>query len=72
MLQAPGQDRSSSNTTLTTWCFTGQREDATIGLYYYGARYYDSALGRFVQPDTIVPNPSDWYAWRLPSQVRSR
>jgi len=24
---------------------------------YYGARYYDAALGRFTQPDTIVPNP---------------
>ncbi|RMD64559.1 DUF2380 domain-containing protein, partial [Candidatus Parcubacteria bacterium] len=34
-------------------------EDATIGLYFYRARYYDPALGRFVQPDTIVPNPSN-------------
>jgi len=25
---------------------------------YYGARYYDPALGRFVQADTIVPNPA--------------
>lgn len=24
---------------------------------YYGARYYDAALGRFIQPDTIIPNP---------------
>jgi len=29
------------------------------GLYFYGARWYDSSLGRFVQPDTIVPNPGD-------------
>ncbi len=26
---------------------------------YYGARYYDSALGRFISPDTIVPNPGN-------------
>jgi hypothetical protein len=26
---------------------------------YYGARYYDAALGRFVQADTIVPNPAN-------------
>ncbi len=24
---------------------------------YYGARYYDAAIGRFAQPDSIVPNP---------------
>ncbi len=29
------------------------------GLYFYHARYYDPALGRFIQPDTIVPNPGD-------------
>ncbi|MCE7980175.1 MAG: hypothetical protein DYG89_03215 [Caldilinea sp. CFX5] len=38
---------------------TGQREEAGLGLYYYGARWYDPALGRFIQPDTIVPNPGD-------------
>ncbi|GEM_PF-2377795 len=33
--------------------FTGQRLDDT-GLYYYGARYYDPAIGRFISPDSIV------------------
>ena len=54
-----GETRDTYGNPLTTWRFTGQREDATIGLYFYGARYYDSALGRFIQPDTIVPNPGD-------------
>jgi RHS repeat-associated protein len=43
--------------------FTGQRLEEEIGLYYYGARWYDTALGRFAQPDTIVPgagNPLSW------------
>ncbi|GEM_PF-5653187 len=35
--------------------FTGQRLDAT-GLYYYGARYYDPAIGRFISADTVVQN----------------
>jgi len=39
--------------------FTGQREEATTGLYFYNARYYDPALGRFAQPDTLVPDPGN-------------
>jgi len=37
--------------------FTGQRHEAGLGLYDYGARYYDPALGRFIQADTVVPEP---------------
>mgnify|MGYP006286640597 CR=1 FL=1 len=32
--------------------FTGQKEVASIGLYYYGARYYDPSAGRFITEDT--------------------
>jgi RHS repeat-associated protein len=45
--------------TQTNFHFTGQREEADIGLYDYKARWYDAQLGRFVQPDTIVPEPGD-------------
>ncbi len=38
--------------------FTGQRLDGT-GLYYYNARYYDPLIGRFISPDTIIPDPSN-------------
>jgi len=38
--------------------FTGKELDNT-GLYFYAWRYYDPELGRFTQPDTIVPNPSN-------------
>jgi RHS repeat-associated protein len=31
--------------------FTGQELDSETGLYYYGARYYDSSIGRFVSVD---------------------
>lgn len=48
---------------MTSYKFTGQREEASLGLYYYGARWYDPALGRFIQPDTIVPNPRDAQAF---------
>jgi RHS repeat-associated protein len=39
----------------TTRRYTGQRWEEAIGLYDYEARYYDPELGRFVQPDSIVP-----------------
>ena len=37
--------------------FTGQEQDRSTGLYFYHARYYDPTLRRFIQPDTIVPEP---------------
>ncbi len=44
------------DTVPTDFGFTGQRRDASAGLMYYGARYYDAGLGRFVSADTIVPS----------------
>lgn len=57
------------------YTFTGQKNDATTGLMYYGARYYDTTLGRFTQADTIVPNPFNpqalnRYAYTLNNPVR--
>jgi RHS repeat-associated protein len=48
----------TSGTVPTDKKFTGQRLDGT-GLYYYGARYYDANIGRFISADTIVPNPAN-------------
>jgi len=43
----------------TTFAFTGQRQEVqlggTDGLYYYGTRWYDAALGRWLSPDSIIP-----------------
>ncbi len=35
--------------------YTGQIFDEDIGLYYYGAHYYDPELARFIQPDSVIP-----------------
>jgi RHS repeat-associated protein len=46
-----GSTRDSGGSLDTDKKFTGQRLDGT-GLYYYGARYYDPTIGRFISPDT--------------------
>jgi RHS repeat-associated protein len=56
---AYGKTRYNSGSTPTSYRFTGQREDATIGLYFYNARYYDASLGWFVQADSMVPEPGN-------------
>jgi RHS repeat-associated protein len=44
--------------------FTGQASyEAEFGLYYYKARWYDPHLGRFSQPDNIVPQNQGIQAW---------
>jgi RHS repeat-associated protein len=53
-----GATRSTTGALLTDKKFTGQTLDAT-GLYYYGARYYDATIGRFISPDTIVSDPAN-------------
>ena len=40
----------------TDYQFTGQRLDGGNGLYYYGARYYDPVVGRFISADTVMPD----------------
>jgi RHS repeat-associated protein len=57
---AYGKVRSSSGSLGTSRGYTGQYLDAgTGGLMYYNARYYNPYLNRWLQPDTIVPNPGN-------------
>ncbi|MFZ5878746.1 MAG: RHS repeat-associated core domain-containing protein, partial [Chloroflexota bacterium] len=50
-----GETRFTNGTSPSNYRYTGQRQEASFGLYFYNARWYDSALGRFAQADTIVP-----------------
>ena len=54
-----GEVRWSDGTLPTDYLFTGRRYESSFGLLDYNARYYDSALGRFIQADTIVPSPAN-------------
>jgi len=54
--RAFGETRYSGGSgTPTDRRFTGQQQEAALGLYFYNARYYDVSLGRFMQAATIVP-----------------
>lgn len=54
--------RSRGRDTVTTK-FTGQEYDEETGLYYYGARYYDAVIGRFISADSLIPSAVDSRAW---------
>jgi RHS repeat-associated protein len=55
-LRTPAPTTPCSGTPATDFAFTGQRRDASAGLLFYNARYYDPTNGRFVSADTIVPS----------------
>ena len=71
-----GESRYTFGATPTQRRFTGQVLDNVAGgLYFYNARYYDPALARFTQADTIVPQPGNpqslnRYSYALNSPVR--
>ena len=53
-----GELRTDGNLTIDRQ-YTGQISDESTGLYFYNARYYDPLVGRFISPDTIIPDPGD-------------
>jgi RHS repeat-associated protein len=54
---------TGSNPTITNHGYTGHRHNNTgndnLGLIYMNARYYLPEVGRFISPDTIVPEPGN-------------
>ena len=55
LYKAFGESRFTDGTLGTDYKFTGQRSEAALGIYWFQSRWYDGQLGRFTQPDTIVP-----------------
>jgi RHS repeat-associated protein len=56
LYRAWGEDRLSQGSIPTRYRYTGQYDyQSEIGLYYYGARWYDASLSRWAQPDSIIP-----------------
>jgi len=66
-----GETRYTSGTTQTTFRHTlqkhpgqaGQREENSLGLYWYNSRWYSPGLARFLTADTLVPQPGSAMAY---------
>ena len=56
-----GKDRFAETTPAFSLSnrYTGQVLDEDTGLYFYQSRYYDPEIGRFTQPDSVVPSPNN-------------
>ncbi len=72
-----GEPRYTSGSLPTNYKYTGQREETALGLHDYKARFPRSALGRFIQADSLIPgagNPLAWdrFAYTLNNPVRYR
>jgi RHS repeat-associated protein len=52
--------------------FTGQEAIASLCLVNLNARLYDPTLGRFLSPDSIVPDPTDAQSYNRYAYVNNR
>jgi RHS repeat-associated protein len=54
---------TGTGTTENTHQYTAKELEAATGLYYYGARYHNPSIGRFMSPDPAGADPTDPQSW---------
>ncbi|MFQ5401089.1 MAG: RHS repeat domain-containing protein [Anaerolineae bacterium] len=64
--------RTEPTAGLTDRGFTGHKQNAYIKLIDMRARWYDPVSGRFISPDTIVPDPANPQSFNRYSYVENR
>jgi RHS repeat-associated protein len=69
--EAFGQEIASTGEAKNLRGYGSHWRDDESGLLYMGARYYDPALVRFTQPDSVVPEPDDPQSWNRYSYTRN-
>jgi len=71
-----GAPRTIPNSPIlgTDFGYTGQRllDSGMGGIMDYKARFYSPYLNRFLQPDSIIPNPANPQSWNRFSYVENR
>ena len=50
-----GEEQTITGTIENNEKFIGKEKDKETGLYYFGARYMDPKIGRFINPDPVDP-----------------
>jgi len=68
-----GKLTTSAGSLTNPFQYTARESDAETGLYYYRARYYDQAVGRFLSEDPIGLNGGlnlYWYSNNDPTYLR--
>ncbi|MEM7128869.1 MAG: PKD domain-containing protein [Chloroflexota bacterium] len=65
-----GEERFKDGNQATDISFTGQRIEFGFDLMDYQARYYSPRLGKFISPDTIIPEPTFSQDWNRYMMVR--
>ncbi len=58
-----GSALATTGSTTNAYRFTGEQQDAALGMYYLRARYYQPGSGRFWTRDSWpldVQNPREW------------
>ena len=59
----------AGTTDLDKHRFTGKETDASTGLSYFGARYYDSEVGRFTTVDS-AKDGENWYGYCYDNPIK--
>ena len=54
---------TGTGTTENTHQYTAKELEAATGLYYYGVRYHNPNIGRFMSVDPAGANPTDPQSW---------